>query len=90
MGIGESWQRMGIAARSVPGGYRAQVLHSGGHSSRAGVDMTAALLTLGALIVGLPLLIWADRDAQLDNMMSPEWVKRQASMMRHPSNSGAK
>ena len=52
--------------------------------------MTAALLTLGALIVGIPLLIWADRDAQLDNMMSPEWVKRQASMERHPSNSGAK
>lgn len=55
-----------------------------------GASMTALLLTLGALVVGIPLLILADRDAQLDNMMSPEWVKRQASMMRHPSNSGTK
>ena len=52
--------------------------------------MTAGILALVVLVVGLPLWWWADRDAQLDNMMSPEWVKRQASMMRHPSNSGAK
>ena len=50
--------------------------------------MTALVLTLVVLVVGLPLLVWADRDAQLDNMMSPEWVARQASMERHPSNSG--
>ena len=51
--------------------------------------MTAGILALVVLIVGLPLLVWADRDAQLDNMMSPEWVARQASMERHPAN-GAK
>ena len=53
--------------------------------------MTALVLTLVVLIVGLPLLVWADRDAQLDNMMSPEWVARQAreeSMLRHPAGKG--
>ena len=47
-----------------------------------------AVATLIVLAVGLPLWWWADRDAQLDNMMSPEWVARQASMERHPAGKG--
>ena len=43
--------------------------------------MTALVLTLAVLVVGIPLLIWADRDAQLDNMMSPEWVARQQKLV---------
>jgi len=51
--------------------------------------MAALVLTLAVLIVGIPLLIWADRDAQLDNMMSPEWVARHQSRSNHPSNPNA-
>jgi len=53
--------------------------------------MINGILTLVVLAVGIPLLILFDRDAQLDNMMSPEWVARQAreeSMLRHPAGKG--